>query len=124
MIKKGRFVAIIVIALILSVTTYAFAAANNVPATAAGDGSNTITGYTISAVTYTLDATNTTITAVSFNAVPDSTAPSVAPVFKVQIGGVSTSGWVTCTGTLPALTCTGTLGTVANAASLRIVASN
>lgn len=124
MFKKGKIAVIIVIALILSVTTYAFAAANTVPVTAAGDGNGTITGYTISAVSYSLDSSNTNITAVAFNAVPANGTPAVAPTFKVQITGTTNSTWITCTGTLPAITCTGTLGTVANATGLRVVAAN
>lgn len=119
--KKSRFIIVVVIALLLSVTTYAFAAANSVPNTAGGDGVGSIAGYTISNVAYTLDATNTNITAVGFNASTTVSPAPTAPVFKVLIAPGTT--WVTCVaGTTTDWTCTGTFGTVTAATSLRVVA--
>jgi hypothetical protein len=130
MFKKGKVAVIIVIALILSVTTYAFAAANTVPVTAAGDGNGQITGYKISSIVYVLDSTNTNITGVNFTAsLPaGATAPDVTPKFQVFITGSSTVWSTKCdvTGTGSSLTvvCTGTFGTVYAANNLRVVASN
>ena len=60
MFTKGtiKLVIIVVIALALSGFTYAFAAANTVPATYAGDGAGTISGYTITNVVYHLNGSN------------------------------------------------------------------
>jgi hypothetical protein len=138
MFKKGRIAAIVVIALILSVTTYAFAAANTVQPSAAGDGAGTITGYSITAVKYTLDSTNSNIIGVSFTASPTGTAPTNNPTFKIQITkdstvtGATDSLWITCGGTFASgvgtISCpespSTTINSVVNAGGLRVVAAN
>lgn len=124
MFKKGRVAAIIVIALILSVTTYAFAAANTVPDTAAGDGVGAISGYAISGVTYTLDSTYTNITKVSFTAIP-TTPPTGTVFFSIKlINGANT--WFTCAAgsSSNSWDCTVTGTTVKQADELRVVAHN
>lgn len=129
MLKKGQIVAVIVIALVLSVTTYAFASANSLPVTAAGDGSNSISGYAISNVHYTLDSSNTNITDVSFHAVP-ATKPDANPSFKLAISDGTTAAWSSsCTPTFAAdgsadVSCSGSFGTVYDATTLRVVANN
>jgi hypothetical protein len=67
-IKRALKVFVIgLIAFALATLTYAYAATNTVPAGKAGAGSGNISGYTISNVTYTLDASNpVNITAVAF----------------------------------------------------------
>lgn len=47
----------VVIALAISGGAYAFTASNTVPASTAGAGAGVVTGYTVSALHYTLDAT-------------------------------------------------------------------
>src|SRR5581483_226582 len=77
----------------LTVVTYAFAAANTVPLTKAGDGANAITGYTVSNVVYTLNAASPqNIDQVDFNV--DSIPPpgSKMKVKLVSVGAV----WYTC----------------------------
>jgi hypothetical protein len=120
MFKKGRIAAILVIALILSVTTYAFAAANTVPATNAGDGSTAISGYTIGSVTYTLDSSDPSkIKTVSFTATPIS-GGAAATSASIQL----TSGnWISCSLATGTFSCdvNGTV-TAAAASTLRVVA--
>lgn len=83
---------------IIAAGTYAFTAANTVPATKAGDGVGAISGYTVSSVEYTTDAADPSlIDAVRF--VLDTAAETV----KAQINADSTvtgsadSAWSTCT---------------------------
>lgn len=46
---------------LLSATAYGFAASNTVPENGAGDGQGTISGYAVTNITYTLNATTPTI---------------------------------------------------------------
>ena len=119
--KKASLIVVIVLALILSVTTYAFAAANTVPATNAGDGSATISGYTITGVTYTV--TNDTITAMSFTVTPDVTATNYAQSVSVRL--TATGTWYPCTMGADHLTatCSSMNVTAASASLLQVVAA-
>ena len=57
--KTNRLSGLILIALIITVATFAFAASNTLPAnTNAGGGDETISGYTITNVDYVLNATD------------------------------------------------------------------
>ena len=53
-VSRTRAVVVAVIALLLAVGVYAFAASNTVPGTEAGSGSGAISGYTVSSVAYGL----------------------------------------------------------------------
>ncbi|HTX91150.1 MAG TPA: hypothetical protein VMC09_08035 [Anaerolineales bacterium] len=53
---KGLVIGLV--AFILASITYAYAASNTVDNNKAGDGSAGISGYTVTAVTYTLDSSN------------------------------------------------------------------
>jgi hypothetical protein len=87
----------------LSVGAYVFTASNTVPATKAGDGSNTISGYTVSNVHYTLNSTNPQ-NVDSFNFSVD-TAPVAGSTVKARI--VSTGSFVTCSFSGTTITCPG-----------------
>ncbi|NMC55235.1 MAG: hypothetical protein GYA48_16550 [Chloroflexi bacterium] len=108
---------IVMVALALSGFTYAFAAANTVPGTRAGDGTGAISGYTVSNIVYNLNAANPgNIDSVSFS------LNEAATTVKASVNGttfadctLSASTW-TCT--LPAAT------TVEAAVSLRVIAAN
>ena len=117
--KSHRLSGIILIALILTVATFAFAAANTMPTTtSAGDGERAISGYTVSNVKYNLDATNpANISTVTFTI-----APAAASTVKIQL--VSGGTWFDCTNTAGAVSCSvsGSV-TALNAANLRVVAS-
>ena len=116
-VLRPRSFGMLIIALILAASVYGFAAANTVPDTYAGDGSGTISGYTITNVAYSLngDSDPTDIDQVSFTL---STAASEA---YVSFDGGTI--WASCTisgGT--SVTCTGLNISVAGAASLRVIA--
>jgi hypothetical protein len=114
-----KLVIIIVIALALSGFTYAFAAANTVPATFAGDGVGTISGYTITNVVYHLNGTNpANIDSVSFTL---NNAATSVQIKLVQSG----TTYYTCTvsgGT--SVSCLTAGATVTAANELRVIASN
>lgn len=116
-VLRPRSFGMLIIALILAASVYGFAAANTVPDTYAGDGSGTISGYTISNVTYSLnsDSDPTDIDQVTFTL---STAASEA--YVSFDGG---SSWASCSisgGT--SVTCGSLSVNVAGANSLRVIA--
>ena len=77
--------------MIVSVAAYAFAAANTVPATKAGAGSGTVSGYTVSAIVYNLNATDpTTLDGVDF------TLSAAASTVKIKLVAAG-STWYDCT---------------------------
>lgn len=57
LIGKSRFLGALVVAAAMATGAYAFTATNTVPASSAGSGSGTISGYTVSSIAYTLNAT-------------------------------------------------------------------
>jgi hypothetical protein len=57
LIGRSRVVGALVVAAALATGAYAFTATNTVPGSSAGSGSGTISGYTVSAVQYQLNAT-------------------------------------------------------------------
>jgi len=88
-ILRTRVLVMFALALVLAVSAYGFAAANTFAnPTALGDGSQTISGYAVSNVKYTLDAAvdPATITTVTF----DLAGTPVAKYAKVQL--VATTG--------------------------------
>lgn len=54
---RARLVGALAVAVALGTGAYAFTATNTVPTSSAGSGSGTISGYTVSNVAYTLNAT-------------------------------------------------------------------
>lgn len=52
---RSRIIGILVVAAALATGAYAFTATNTVPASSAGSGAGTISGYTVSAIAYQLD---------------------------------------------------------------------
>lgn len=59
-LAKSRFLVALVVAGAMGTGAYAFTASNTVPASTAGSGSGVISGYTVSAVAYQLNATTPT----------------------------------------------------------------
>lgn len=57
LIGRSRMVGALVVAAALATGAYAFTATNTVPGSSAGSGSGTISGYTVSGIAYTLNAT-------------------------------------------------------------------
>ena len=111
------------IAVVLAFVTYGVMAANTVPASKAGDGSGAVTGYTVSAVDYTLNATNPqNIDQVAFTL--DSTPPAGSNI-KVKLVSAGTT-WYSCSfaGASVACATTSPQATVASADQLTVVAAN
>jgi hypothetical protein len=58
--RRRRLVLAGVLAVAVAAAAYGFTATNTVPTSYAGDGSATISGYTVSAIAYTLNTTDPT----------------------------------------------------------------
>jgi len=118
-----RLLTMLGLLLILSTTAYGFAAANTVPESGAGDGLGTISGYDVTNVTYTLNATTpTNIDKVTFDI--DPTAGASAPTTVKAKLVTASSTWFACTntaGTTWDCTVTGVTATAAD--ELRVVAA-
>jgi hypothetical protein len=109
----------LVVPLALLIGIYAFTAANTVPASKAGDGSGTVTGFVLSSVHYNLNATNPgNIDSVTFTL---DSAPVAGSTLKAQLAAAGT--WYTCSNVSTAATCTTTSpqATVAATTQLRVV---
>lgn len=109
----------LVVAGALAGGTYAFTASNTVPSSTAGSGTGAISGYTISAIAYTLDSTTPT----NLNQVAFTIAPTTASQVKAQLA--SGGSWYACTNTSGSVTCatTSPQATAAAATSLTVVAT-
>lgn len=87
--KLGLVATALAMTAVVSVS-YAFAASNTTPPSKAGEGASVTSGYTINAISYTLDGTDPTLVdAVDFKLTP---APSVldgnVAVAKIQVDSV------------------------------------
>ncbi len=92
--KRARRLTVVAVFAIVAVAAFGFAAANTVPESGAGDGSEDISGYTVTNVTYNLDTTNpAVIDTVSFDLAPTAGAGAATEV-HVQL--VSGGSWFTC----------------------------
>lgn len=81
---------------------FAFTAANTVPATKGGEGSGTITGYSVASVHYVLNTTDPTkVDSATFNL---DTAPVAGSTIKIRLDSAG-STWYTCTNVVLAVTC-------------------
>ncbi len=108
----------VVIALIAG-GAWAYTAANTVPASKAGDGTGTVTGFVLSTIKYNLNAANPgNLDSVTFAL--DST-PAAGSTIKVQLAAAGT--WYTCTNVAANITCNTTApqATVAAVTALRAV---
>ena len=122
--RNIRFLAIFALVLVLAGATYAFAAANTVPASKAGDGSGAISGYVVSAIHYNLNAiTPTNIDSVTFTL---DSAPVAGSTIKIKLVAAGNT-WYTCTNAGTAVTCNNgsSLGvSVSSTTSLEAVIAN
>jgi uncharacterized membrane protein len=116
---RPRTLTVIVLVLVLSAAVYAFAAANTVPAvTYAGDGNGTISGFTITNVSYTLNPANpANISVATFTISP----ASATQVYISLDNGVN---WSSCTNTAGSVSCSLSGVSAAGATTLRIVAAD
>lgn len=114
-----RLLLVVLLAAGLATGTYAYTATNTVPSSTAGAGSGTISGYTVSGVAYTLNATTPT----NLDQVAFTIAPTAATTVKAQLAAGGT--WYSCTNTAGSVTCntTSPQATVAGATLLTVVAT-
>ena len=116
--RRRRVALAALVALIVAVSAYAFTATNTVPASAAGEGSGAISGFTVSAIHYTLDAANpANITGVSFALAP---APAAGATVRAALNA---GAYVSCTSSSGTWSCPVT-GSVLGATSLKVVAAD
>ncbi|MDP1548270.1 MAG: hypothetical protein Q8L87_19830 [Anaerolineales bacterium] len=120
MFRNFKIAFAIIAVFILSVAAYAFAAANTVPATKAGDGLGVVSGYTITSVVYTLNGADpSTLDSVAFDV--------GAAAAQVEVQLVATTGsWYACTqvGVTTVWTCDTTGLDVSTIDQLRVVAAS
>ncbi len=119
-LRHPLVLAAIIIALGIALAGIFYAAANVVPETGAGDGTGTVSGYTISAVAWTVDAVNPSeMDSVTFTVTPTAGASAATEVYATVDGGTT---WITCAGG-PSWTCTFAAGVLVTAiVDLQIVA--
>jgi hypothetical protein len=118
-LPRRRTVIVSVLALGISLGVYAYAATNTVPGSTAGAGSGAISGYTVSSIAYSLNATTpTNLDQVSFTI-----APAAATTVKAQLA--SGGSWYSCTNSAGSVTCntTSPQATVSAATQLTVVAT-
>lgn len=118
--RKLRWVAAAALVAVAAFAASAFTASNTVPASSAGDGANTISGYTITNVQYTLNATNPK----NMDAVTFTISPAAASTVKIQV--VNGGSWYSCTNTAGSVSCATTApqATVLAADQLTVVATS
>jgi hypothetical protein len=93
---NGKSLTVLFVLIILSAFVYGFAAANTVPETGAGDGSGTVSGYTITNVNWTLLASSPNqLDGVDLDVAATAGAGAASDV-RVTVDGGTT--WVTCSG--------------------------
>jgi len=127
MFRNFKVLLIALLAIAIAGGVYGFAAANSVPASAAGYSASVVSGYTITNIVYDLNATDPTLVdKITFLAAP-STGTLVAALAKIQ---TATAGaWTSCVlvaGTAPSMTvtCTTTGLPIADITALNIVVSS
>jgi hypothetical protein len=87
--KPRAVVGVVLLAAVVAVGGYAFTAANTVPDSNAGYGTSTVSGYTISAISYHLDTDPTKSDYVTFDVAPDNSG--IAPTdVRVKPGAADT----------------------------------
>jgi hypothetical protein len=122
--RSSKMFVIALVIMILVTATYAFAASNTVPASKAGEGEGAITGYTVSAISYTYSTANPSmITAVNFTLNVAATKAGVSLVTGGLLQACTGTGagpttWTTWTCNLT------TPISVLSADKLRVVASD
>ena len=110
-LKRFRILLIPLLIAVLAISYTAFTAGNSVPGTTAGEGSGAISGYAITNVAYSLNATTpTNIDQTSFTISP--AAAGTVRIRLVNPGGA----WYSCVNTAGSVTCNTTVGTQATVA--------
>ena len=121
---NARLGVVLALVAVLATAAYAFAAANVVAESGAGDGANTISGYTIGDVTYTVNPSDPSqLTGVQFSVTP--TAGAAAPTTVMAKLESTGSTWYNCVNTVSTnlWTCATPGIMVVTADELRVVAT-
>ena len=89
---KARIFGAVAFAGLMGVGSYAFTASNSVEASNAGQGSQTISGYDVSGITYGLDTSTGTanVSSVSFNLANQGTGTAAPSNVKARLTGTGT----------------------------------
>jgi hypothetical protein len=109
MFRNFKVLLIVLVAIIVAGSAYAFAATNTVPDSAAGYKANVVPGYTVTNIAYDLNTADPTVVDKVTFAIAPSSGAVVAAIVKLQ---TATGGaWTDCTlvaGTAPSMnvTCT------------------
>jgi len=122
---KPRTLAISLLILVIAVIAFGYAAANIVPESGAGDGTGTVSGYTVSNIDYTLlDSDPSKLELLTLDVVATDGAGAATDV-RITVDTGST--WITCTGPAGSTwTCTFGVGTepsVSAVVDLQVVAA-
>lgn len=127
-----RHLGAVLLPMVLATGAYGLTAANTVPDVDAGDGTDVVTGYAVSAVDYNLNTTNPyNIDSVDFLLTASDTTYELPDTVKIRLD-VSANAWYSCTGqgvatatnqTFLCDTTVGTQATVADTDELRVVAA-
>lgn len=98
-IRRTRYLLVALLAVIVAVGAYAFTASNTVNSSRVGSGSQTISGYTITGITYTLNATDPS----KLDQVAFTMAPTTATTVKIKL--TAAGSWYSCVNSSGSVTC-------------------
>lgn len=128
---RYRLLILSILVVVLSAATYGFAAANTVESSQAGEGSGTISGYSVQNISYILDSSDpSTFDTVTFDLYLDDGSTNAPDTTTVQVGfstsGGSPSTWYSCSvnGSLPDWSCSISGESVLNAEEFHVVATD
>ena len=127
MFRNFKVLLVVLVAIIVAASAFAFAAQNTVADSAAGYKANVVPGYTVTNIAYDLDATDPTVVDKVTFAIAPSIGTVVAAIVKLQTATGGT--WTDCTlaaGTAPSMNVTCTYGSLdlVDLTALNIVASS
>lgn len=96
-LKRGPVLAVIAAIAVFSVGGAAFTAANTVPTSSAGDGAGTVSGFTITAIAYVLNATTPSdVDTITFTATADNSNTPLPSSMFIRPDSTGTE-YYTCT---------------------------
>ena len=118
-------VVLVVLVAVLVAVGFAYAAANTVPVTGAGDGQAAISGYNVTNVQYVLNSSNPDkIFAVNFKLTPINASAPAPTTVRITLESGSNAAWFPCTAQGQIWSCpVNNAVTVLAANQLRVVAA-
>jgi hypothetical protein len=117
MLRNFKVLLVVLVAIVLAASAYAFAASNTVNTPKAGEGFSLISGYTVD-VAYNLNASDPTL----LDSV-DLTLNAAATDVKIKLVAAS-STWIDCSGSGTAWTCNTTGQTISGIDRIDVVATD